>query len=169
MWEEYEGDEWTEDDESFYGEGEDEDVLIDFEEISKLAKNKLRFHFACTLGADPKNLCDLFFAEAELLLNAADYKSALVAAVAADLFVSNTESTIRRLAIESICVYQMGARSRALEIAQKIEKSLVVSNTIVSSYLRNRFLNTLEVLRFMPELLGMLAGATKKNYNHRSL
>jgi hypothetical protein len=158
-----------EDEEAFLSEWEDddggfddcEDVEIDYDEIMNLAEKKRKFHFACTLGPQTETASDLFFAEAELLLNAGDYKSALVAAVAAD---HSASSSLRRGAIECICVYQLGSRSAALKIADIIQHAVEKSD-LVSSYLRTRFANTVEVLRFMPELLGMLSARGRKNYS----
>jgi len=150
--------EWSDDydhDDPYMQAADDEEESVDFQEFERFAKNKIKFHFACTLGPDEPQPDDLFFAEAELYMNASDYKSALIAALAADS-VTHSQGSLRRLAVECICLYQMGARSLAVSIADRIE-SQVAKSSEISFYLKSRFLNTVEVLRFMPQLLGMLS------------
>ena len=135
---------------------EPEEAEVDLAEIAALARRKLIINFACTLSAGSGKPINLFFSEAELYMSNGDYHSALVAAVAADQLVCETHRSIRREAIETICLYQLGARGAALDKADLIEQK-VANSKEVSVYLKKRFGSTVEVLRFMPQLLGMLS------------
>jgi hypothetical protein len=88
-------------------------------------------------------------AEAELFLNRSDYRSALVGAIASDLVRGGPKSP-SRLAIETICLYQLGDRKTALALSES------VATSSLSPCLRERFVNTVEVLQFMPQLLSLL-------------
>lgn len=154
---------WGDDLMPFDDYDEDEDLLgsqieevIDMEEISELAKRKIIFNKCSSISTSQYS--NIYFSEAELCMHAGDYRSALIAAYAGDLV---SPSLTRKQAIECICLYQMGSRSRAVEIADTMEGKILASSE-VSSFLKKKFSNTVEVLRFMPQLLGMLSQMKKE-------
>jgi hypothetical protein len=144
--------------EDLYEESPIEEV-IDMDEYLSLARRKLIFMAACTLGDHTSS--NMLLCEAELYMHSGDYSSALTAAIAADLVVADTYRSNSREAIECICLYQMGSRSAAIEISDRIEASVMKSDS-VSAFLKKRFANTVEVLKFMPQLLGMLSSMKKE-------
>ena len=95
-------------------------------------------------------------------MHASDYRSALVSAIAADMLISENHRSLRRSAIECICLYQLGNRSAAISIADRDETDIVKSPQ-TSAYLKKRFVNTVEVLRFMPQLMSMLSTRRRGN------
>ena len=146
----FEDDDWLydEEEEDFI---EQESVKLDMTEFNQLAERKLKFHFACTFGNELRgeSLAELLLAEAELFLNNCDYRSALVAALAADSIGSKTSEP--RKAIETICLYQLGDREGAMTLSDSVNVE-----ALLSPHLKKRFVNTMEVLEFMPQLLSML-------------
>lgn len=157
------------DEEDLYGQDKDflyglepeedtEGETVDLKEFEIMAQRKITFHKTCSLG-NIADLAALLMSEAELFLNNCDYKSALVAALAASQAAIDIDSFYHpRKAIETIAVYQLGDRKAAVAISK-----LVKVDKINSVYLRQRFENTVEVLEFMPQLLGMLSGMSNRD------
>ena len=126
---------------------DDIEEVVDVFEFEELAKKKLIFHLTCTVGS----VCaaaNILRSEAELFLNRSDFRAALISAIASDLAAGSPSNT--RKAIETICLYQLGDRNAALRLSQDVEAGNL------SGHLKDRFVNTVEVLQFMPQLLQML-------------
>lgn len=156
---------WDDDLMAFHDEDDHDDMIssqieevIDMEEFSELARRKLVFNKCCTISTSQYS--NIYFSEAELCMHAGDYRSALISAIAGDMV---GQSLLRRKAIECICLYQLGSRSRAIEIADEMESKILASSQ-VSLFLKKKFENTVEVLRFMPQLLGMLSQMKKERH-----
>ena len=147
----YDDDDWLYDpaDELAFDQ-EDDSTPIDLSKYREMARRKTAFHYACTLDnyLRDETLSNLFLSEAEMFLNNSDYESALVS-----LYAAASVPTTIRLAIETICLYQLGDREAAIGTSSQVKDP----NQIDSLFLRTRFLNTVEVLEFMPQLLGMLS------------
>ena len=151
------------DDDFLYGLEPEEDgdgEPVDLTEFEAMAQRKIIFHKTCKLGHSA-DLAALLMSEAELFLNNCDYKSALVAALAANLAAADIDAFYHaRKAIETIALYQLGDRKAAVATSK-----LVKAEKIDSVYLRQRFENTVEVLEFMPQLLGMLSGMSNRDHS----
>ena len=145
-----EGDDWLYDPSDDLALDMNDNTDINTGEYMKMANRKLLFHSTCTYDncLRKNELANLFLSEAELFLNNSDYESALVAAYAADI----CKPSIDRKAIETICLYQLGDRETAVKISSQVNPK-----NIQTAFLKQRFVNTVEVLEFMPQLLGMLS------------
>jgi hypothetical protein len=108
---------------------------------------------ALTLGADPETAVSSLLVEADLNINAADYRSAVISAVAADL--TTVRTSVRRQAVKTICMYQMGDRAGAIALRNDIEHG-VARSTDASRCIKRRFTSAVDVLEFMPQLFTML-------------
>lgn len=143
-------DEWLDEDDD---QLELEESEIDFDEYKRLAERKRIFHYCSTVGSFD---LQCLLTEAELCLSNGDYSSALVCSLASD---PNCDTS---LAIRMICMYQLGDKKGSNEIIKKYETQ-IISSKYVSSFLKEKFNATVEVLKFMPQLLAMMRNQGNRN------
>ena len=154
--------------ESFMAGGEPEfdfdemneaEVRIDIEDYRDNVWQRLFQHYVCALKSSPTPAASLL-TEAELHMQSYDYKQALTCALAA-ASVDLTEGVkLRSSMIQAISMYQLGDRKSAVGITEEIGEDFDAE--LISDYLMKRYKGTCEVLGFMPDLLGLLAGMTSR-------
>ena len=137
---------------------DDHDVSINIEDFKESVWQRIFQHYVCALSssATPANA---LLTEAELHMQAYDYRQALICALAASSADDSESVQLRTSMIQTICLYQLGDRTAACELKDNIGD---YDQECVSDYLLKRYRGTCEVLGFMPDLLGMLQGMRKK-------
>jgi hypothetical protein len=141
--------EQPEEDEDWFDE---EDSKIDMSEFDLSAERKIIFTKSSLVGPIDDLVPGLIL-EGELALGNGEYRSALVCSLAAQKLLSPATSDSCKV-IEMICMYQLGDRHQAQLIMDSIDPVLL------SPFLKKKFLSTCEVIKFMPQLLGLLKQQT---------
>ena len=140
---------------------DDHDVTVNLEDFKDSVWQRIFQHYVCALSssATPANS---LLTEAELHMQAYDYRQALICALAAGSVDESETVQLRRAMIQTICIYQLGDRKAACELKETLGDEF--EQECVSDYLLKRYKGTCEVLGFMPDLLGMLQGMSRENY-----
>ena len=160
-------DAFDEDDDYFFRESEaDQGSAVNLKDFEASAWQRLYQHYVCAFGSssDPSRF---FLTEAELHIQAHDYKQALTCTVAADSIDKAHTNRVNMLKV--ITLYQLGDKKQAIAIKDALlETGFNLDDEEipgVSAYLIKRFRGTCEVLGMMPELLGMLRNMSKNKSN----
>ena len=143
-------------DDMAYGFDENE-TKVDLGEYRESAWQRLYQHYVCSLGSSA-NPSIALLTEAELHMQAADYRQALICALATESI--DGSMVTRRMMIQLICIYQLGDRTAACELKETLGDDADESG--ISPYLYDRYKGTCEVLGMMPDLLSMLRGLSEQ-------